>query len=120
MPMSRTWNAKRPEVPVDRDGNWLHYPQRQYAYVDGKYTSFDIEWKVVEPFWAHLEVVTLNTGRSAKYVTVKDVDRRITYPMFVSDLIDVIRYAKVENGRISALWTASKRGQNYGIKVVKP
>lgn len=107
--MASNWNPKRPTVPVDAKGNWLHYP----SWYEQNATA------LVEPFDAVLEVVQMNTGRSAKYVTLRNVETNITYPMFVSDLLDVVRYGEVSKGRMTGRWTVSKRGQNYGIKIVK-
>jgi hypothetical protein len=115
------WNAKHPAVPVDKDGNWLHFPMQQHEYVNGKWTTFDYGWEIVQtPFYAALEVVQMNTGRSAKYLTVRNRDTGVEYPLFVSDLVDLIKYGNVANGVITGTWTGSKRGQNYGIKIVKP
>lgn len=108
-----TWDAKRPLVPVDKDGNWLHYPSYEHS-----------DWEDVKPFWAVLRVDGLRTGRSAKYLILEDTVTNKQYPMFVSDLVKGIQQGALDvdgnggEGYLTALWTASKRGANYGIKAV--
>jgi hypothetical protein len=111
------WNPKIPEVPVDKDGNWLNFPS---TWNGGGWE------KVLQPFYAVMEIDGMRTGRSSKIVILKDVETGKTYPMFVSDLVDGIAKGNfeirpatpTEGGRIVAYWTGSKRGANYGIKAV--
>lgn len=104
------WDAKNPSVPVDEDGNWLHYPDYCLA-----------QWQTVTPFFDALEVAGMQTGRSSKIVILKDPISGKTYPMFVADLVKGIieKSLTIRDGKIAAIWTASKRGKNYGIKTVK-
>ena len=116
---TRPWNPDKPEVPVDKNGNWLAYPDYRQE-----------TWEPVRPFFAVMTIDGMETGRSAKRVILKD-DKGKKYPMFVSDLIDGIKkgtfdvFSEIgggsdgEGGRISSWWTASKRGANYGIKATK-
>lgn len=114
------WNAKHPAMPVDTNGNWLHDGGGYVRSENGRFVYGDPDWFIVqEPFEASLEIDGLNTGRSAKYATVRNIESGITYPMFVSDLLDVVRYGEVSDGRMRGRWTGTKRGQNYGIKIVK-
>ena len=111
MTVSHSWNAKHPEVPVDENGNWMHYPEGWRA---------NIQWLPVREFAAVLTIESMYTGRSAKYLKVKNKATGITYPMFVSDLVKFIQDGgTVYNGELHGKWTASKRGANYGIKAVK-
>ena len=41
------------------------------------------------------------------------------YEMFVSDLGDAIRADGLHNARIDGKFTFTKRGQNYGVKLVE-
>lgn len=100
------WNRHRPEVPFDKGGNMLHYPMYR-----------DCTWDVLWPFDATMEVDGMMSGRSAKYLILKDVDTGKEYPMFVSDLIDFIQNGGiVKDGRLTTKWMASKKGTNYGIR----
>ena len=106
--MTKYWDAKNPEVPVDSSGNWMSYPY--YG---------EQEWVRVEPFFAIMEIDGMRTGRSSKVVILKD-DKDKYYPMFVADLVKGIREntLTVRNGKLIANWTASKRGANYGIRSI--
>lgn len=104
------WNPKSPEVPVDKDGNWLHYPE-YWQMKDGG------GWERIVPFEAELVIDSMRSGRSAKYVILKNTDTGLTYPMFITDLLKYLESATVVKGVLKGRWTASKRGQNYGIKV---
>lgn len=106
MPRTPTWNAKFPEVPVDKDGNWLQYPSYQQT-----------EWKPVDPFHARMSVVGMYSGRSAKGIYLND-DTGKKYPMFVSDLVAALQNdgLVMEDGWMIGWWTAGKRGANYGVR----
>lgn len=111
----KTWNPHLPEVPVDNDGNWIPYP----AYGQQK-------WETVhQPFPATMKIDRLHTGRSSRVVILVDVATNKNYPMFVADLVKIIQQGVVEirsengEGYLTAYWTASKRGANYGIKAVQ-
>ena len=97
------WNKNRPEVPVDKNGNWSHYPNLNCDYV------------LIEPFYAELYIAHMNSGRSAKWLTMTDAAGK-EYPMFVADLVKFIQKGNVTNGCLKGKWTACKRGQNYGIQ----
>lgn len=101
------WNLKMPKVPVDDDGNWLSY------------AGYSTKMQLIEPFKAVLVVESIHAGRSAKHIIVKNFDTGVRYPMFLPDFIDVTRRGVIYGGIMSGIWTASKRGQNYGIKLAK-
>lgn len=110
----RTWNPNLPEVPVDSQGNWLSYPSYGHQ-----------QWETVfQPFYATMKIDGMRTGRSSKVVILVDVDTKKTYPMFIADLVKIIQQGAVDiiskdgEGYLTAHWTASKRGANYGIKAV--
>lgn len=105
---SRVWDAKNPEVPVDKEGNWMSFLGWNQA-----------GWLTVTPFRATLTVDSMRTGRSSKVVVLTD-DMGKSYPMFVADLVKGIQDGSLEivAGQLTATWTVSKRGANYGIKAV--
>lgn len=115
--MTRQWNPNIPEMPVDKDGNWMDYPV--YGHVG---------WETIhQPFYARMQVDGMRTGRSSKKIILKDVDTGKTYPMFVSDMVAAFQVGSFQistdedgAGIITAYWTGAKRGANYGIKPVKP
>lgn len=93
------------EVPYDADGNLLHFADR-WAVPD--------RWVPNEPFRACLEVEGTVSGRSAKYLIWRGTDGR-RFPMFVADLVDLLRRTDVTMGVVEATWIVRKRGQNYGV-----
>lgn len=115
MRYDKVWNPKLPEMPVDADGNWLSYPG----------TWNHDTWEVIhQPFWAVMRIDGMRTGRSSKVVILEDIETKKSYPMFVADLVKGIREGALSvmsgdgEGYLSANWTGSKRGANYGIKAV--
>jgi len=105
--MSPEWDAKNPRVPVDKDGNWQAFPMHYNTD----------RWVNVLPWVSRMTIDGMRTGRSSKVVVLKD-DAGVTYPMFVADLVKGIQEGtlNIDKGTITAVWTASKRGANYGIK----
>lgn len=102
------WNPKAPVVPVDKDGNWLTFPDWRFD-----------RWEDVDPFYASLNIDGIYSGRSAKGLTLKD-DNGKEYSMFLTDLVEALKNPEVHVslGRIAGYWTAAKRGSNYGVKFV--
>lgn len=114
---SRPWNPAVPEVPVDNNGNWMDYPgYNQRGWL-----------KIHQPFYATMTIDGMRTGRSSKKVILVD-DKGVSYPMFVADLVKGIKNGSLEistsenpkvGGMLTAWWTGSKMGANYGIRSVK-
>lgn len=98
----------RPEIkmPFDLDGNL-----REYAGYG------ETEWRENVPFEAVLEVVGYERGRSAVRVIFRDEDLH-KYPMFVSDLVEMLKTSMVIEGKVAGTWVGTKKGQNYGVKKV--
>lgn len=92
------------KIPYGKLG-MLHYP---YG---------NCEWRENDTFLATLQLQEgVSSGRSAKYVWWKDVATELKYPMFVTDIVDLILHSTVFNGETTTFWRAQKRGQNYGIR----
>lgn len=109
-------------APYDEQGNLLHYPDRwRYEPLPGNpYRRVDAcDWRENKTFHA---VMTLQdgvtSGRSAKYVNWRD-DQGHGFPMFVSDLVDLVVNGYVEKGKVDYWWMVAKRGQNYGLRLAK-
>jgi len=66
-----------------------------------------------------MRFVSMRSGRSAKYLIIEDEAGR-SYPMFITDFLTAVQNFDIINGVMDAYWTGSKRGSNYGIKVVLP
>jgi len=72
------------------------------------------EWRPNDPMELQLAIDSVRSGRSAKYLMWVDTDGH-SYPMFVSDLIEMLREVVVDHGTIHAMFRVRKRGQNYGL-----
>jgi hypothetical protein len=94
------------------NGNSLcHYP--------GWYGQDEVtEWRPNEPFTKMLHLIEMQRGRSAAYFIWYDEDNN-RYPMFMSDMFDLVKHGEIKNGRVFARWIVKKRGQNYGVGLFK-
>lgn len=90
------------EAPFDSQGNLEHY------------AGYGADWRPNDPMELHLAIDTVRSGRSAKYLVWAGDDGR-SYPMFVSDLIDMMRKATVDHGTVHGRFRVRKRGQNFGL-----
>lgn len=99
-------------VPYDRAGNLMHYASERYA----SESPGQVDWRANEPFHADLQLLDeMGTGRSAKYLWWRDVATGLRYPMFVVDLVDLVRHGAIEYGQVLDDWAVRKRGTNYGL-----
>jgi hypothetical protein len=109
------------QAPFTQDGHLMHYPQDRYTgtYVDAVYVPGPVigpDWRPIEPFDATLTISDMHRGRSAAYFECVDGDGH-KFPMFMTDLLDVIRTMDVRRGTVAGRWVVGKRGQNYGIRL---
>lgn len=103
------------QVPYDAEGNLLHYSGQSYNYTTRSYQDTSV-WLDNEPFQAEMELVTFGRGRSAATFHWKKVDDGRKFPMFMTDMVDLIKFGSVINGRTPLQkWVVVKRGQNYGL-----
>lgn len=93
------------QVPF-RNGNLLHYPDSWPTLP---------EWRDNYEFSATLTFAGFSRGRSAAYLNFMNPETGEFFPMFLADLSDVLTRCTLEKGKVNALWTFCKRGQNYGI-----
>lgn len=101
----------RYKIPFSVDGKQLlHYA----GWIGGQ-----VEWRDNEPFEARISFTSMTSGYSAKYLTVRD-ENGVSYPMFVKDALGVLQSGEVSGGVCSGRWCGQKRGQNYGIRLVRP
>jgi hypothetical protein len=79
--------------------------------------SVNCEWRENDTFLATMQLQEgVSSGRSAKYVWWKNVDTGALYPMFVTDIVDLVLRSTLHNGEVTTFWRAQKRGQNYGLR----
>lgn len=76
-----------------------------------------VEWRENIPFKRTILIDTSMRGRSAAYLVWKDTSNA-TFPMFLTDIVSLIREGRVEYGLATGWWNVAKRGQNYGIRFV--
>src|SRR5262245_22339486 len=96
------------EAPFDKDGNMVSWPGdmtgwENYIHADGekRYRAIRAELAPVEPFYAEMRVVGMETGRSAKRLVLEDVNTGKTYPLFVADIVKLLQQ---NNTVLSGTW----------------
>lgn len=120
-------------VPFDRYGNLLDYSysgiteeEKEMCKRDGKIEHF---WgrdnTLKEVFVPNFEFEDtlifkhFSRGCSSVKAHFESETTEKKYEMFISDLEDVIRDNHLSNCRISGRFTFVKKGQNYGIMLLK-
>lgn len=104
---------KLPSYPAPfSKGNLQHWIASNFGTVNG---GIHDEWRDNVPFEATLTIDSMRSGYSAKYTIWKD-EHGHTYPMFVADIVDLVRDSVIQNGTVKGKWIVRKRGQNYGVK----
>ena len=98
------------KAPFSRD-SLMHYAQERFS-------GTSVEWRDNVPFEATLTIDRMTSGYSSKYTIWKD-EQGNSYPMFVADIVDLVKEAPISNGTVKGKWIVRKRGQNYGIKFYK-
>lgn len=99
-------SSKVTEAPYDEKDNLLEYPTE---WIKGGVT-----WKPIKPFKTTLWIEGMERGRSAARFIWKD-EKGHTYPMFMRDMLDVVKTATILSGGVSDTWVVRKSGSNYGI-----
>jgi hypothetical protein len=79
----------------------------------------DIVWKENFEFEDTLELTGMSRGRSAANFNLKSITDGKNYNLFMTDTVDLIQNSTINKGKITGRWTFCKRGQNYGVKIVK-
>lgn len=107
-------------VPYDDKGNLLHYPHGNYGTrPDGTFGYIDAVWQPNELIRSKiLQFEYMSRGRSAAYAVFKDPEGH-TYPMFMSDLGDLLVTHIIRRGVVQSDWMVAKKGSNYGIRLAK-
>ncbi len=101
------------KVPFSSDGSLFHYCSAKEENSPG------VQWRDSEiVFDAVLHFQGYCRGRSAAYFMFKNKATQATYPMFLTDMEDILKNRIIALGMIGGRWKAVKRGSNYGIKFV--
>lgn len=104
------------QAPYDRNGNLMHYPETQWWYENDERHYAPPTWRDPAPFTARLTYQGYKRGRSAAYFQWVDENGR-TFPMFLTDIDDILRTRELGPDGITATWVECKRGQNYGLRL---
>lgn len=109
------------KVPFDFRGNLMHYSY-DWQNLDKTLTEnpgygFAYEWRDNQPFQANLHLNTYQRGRSAAYFVWEETGTAKSFPMFLTDMLDMLQRATITRGIITGWWIVAKRGANYGIKL---
>lgn len=74
-------------------------------------------WRDNYEFYATMEFISMERGRSAAFFHLQDEDGH-RYTMFMTDILDVLKRCKIEDGIAEGRWTFVKRGNNFGVRLV--
>lgn len=109
--------AREPiQVPFGKDGALMHYARPGY----GPEVYFGAqEWRPATPIALRLTLSHTERGRSAAYFVWTDEQGR-RWPMFMTDIADLLQEGTVVKGVCEALWMPRKRGQNFGLSYAGP
>jgi hypothetical protein len=98
-------------IPFNSKGNMVKYSGDRDI----------VEWKDNFEFYAHIHFLNFERGRSAAHAIFEgpedDVAEGKIYQVFLTDLAIMIPY--MNQGLVEGTFTFCKRGQNYGVKLVK-
>jgi hypothetical protein len=97
--------AKKYQIPFDKEGNQLHYPDNWSIH----------EWRDAEPFEETLIFDGYSRGRSAAYLNFHRKSNGTTINVFMTDFVDMVPL--MVHGEVTACFEYTKRGQNYGVKL---
>lgn len=99
------------KIPFSEDGNQQDYPQHWWVR-----TGRGPAWKDNFEFNDTLTLVDYGRGRSSVTFTLRRTDGT-TVSMFVSDFFAAA--FKMHEGKITGRFTFTKKGQNYGCRLVE-
>jgi hypothetical protein len=76
-------------------------------------------WQEVHPFTAMLTLDGRVSGGGPGYFRWKHAVSGALYPMFPTDLVDLLKNSLVDSGSVFGNWEVCKRGQAYGVRRLK-
>jgi hypothetical protein len=106
-------SAKQWQVPLVASG-----PNAGSVAIWGyRSRNSNIQWVPADyTFCAQLHLDSAQRGRSAANFRWIDRDHERSYPMFLTDMVELVKKHGVKpGGHVSGVWGVKKRGQNYGI-----
>lgn len=77
-----------------------------------------VEYRDNYKFHDILYIESMERGRSSAIFKLISVATDEKYFMFMKDALEMMQEGVVDNGKIDGIWTFSKRGGNYGIRLL--
>lgn len=77
--------------------------------------SAPAEWRPNTPFYGTFVLDDVIRTRKSVFLTAHPVGRSELYPLFLTDLFDVLTHMDINAGKISGTWFVKKRGAYYGL-----
>ena len=109
------------KAPFKKSGGLWHFPPSEQAVNNPNIDPHKrptLEWRDVEPWWDTMLVVGQQRGRSAAFFLLVSSNGD-SYPMFMSDALEMMKTATIANGTITGTWTVIKKGRNYGVQFLR-
>lgn len=106
-----------PRWAYDREANKSVQIGWQLASHPGYgYPGDGVDWRPNEPFYASLDLVDMERGRSAARFIWNHGSTQTRYPMFMAGMLDLAQNTFIHHGEAVGWWIVVKRGANYGIE----
>lgn len=74
-----------------------------------------VEWRPNEPFDAVMVVTRMDRGRSSALFVLTDLRTSVEYPVFMTDMLEILQERQINHGKVRGTWRFRKRGQNYAL-----
>lgn len=108
------------EAPYSRRRNQLCHHENDGCYYDDAGVRQPPEWRPIVPVTGTFRYDGYSRGHSAAYFWWKDAGTDTRYPMFLTDMDDLLAGAHLQSMGGATFFvgtiTVVKRGSNYGIK----
>lgn len=103
------------KIPFSMIGNQMAYPISQY---NPSTECWEIDWRDNYVFEATLTYAGFSRGRSAAGFELVDEEGHLYYLM-MSEMDRIMALGGWDGNKITGKWTFVKKGQNYGIMLIK-
>ena len=103
---------KFPVLKADQ-GSW-----KKGSLIDYGVTAENVEWVDQRQWTETLKLEGSNRGRSSVQFIWVSVTTGKRYPMFLTDLTDLLFLSVISDACVTETWEFCKRGCNYGIRKV--
>lgn len=90
----------------------FHYRNGRRTLVHRLIENEDPTWRSNTPFRAKMSIDWIEPGASIKRIMVlRDVDDSSAYPMFVDDIVSMLRMSVVDHGIVDGTWRVKRTGR---------